>query len=131
MAAMAGTVGVVVNKAFALAGVVGQVTSIQAFCLSAGLLYLGKATSQAVFDELANYGRNFERVEAIVHISLMHDRLRRERGAANAKLAEETSLFLFDVSNDLSQKPIIREAAYMARVASYEPSVLWQEISNG
>lgn len=128
MAAMAGTVGVVVNKAFALAGVVGRISSVQAFCISAGLLYLGKIGSQILFDELANSDRNFERVEAIAHISLMHDRVRRERGAVNNMLTEEASSFLSEASNDGSQKPIVREAAHMAHLTPFEPSELWTQV---
>ncbi len=134
MAAMAGTVGVVVNKAFALVGVAGRVNSVQAFCMSAGLLYLGKVGSQILFDELANSDRNFERVEALAHISLMYDRVRRERGAVNNMLTEEAISFLSEASNDVSQKPIVREAAHMAHMAHLaplEPSELWTQVLEG
>lgn len=63
---------------------------------------------------VANYDRDYERLEAIAYMSTLHESARQSGTSEGIKRAEEIHAFLLEVSNDPSQSPAVRDAAYQA-----------------
>jgi hypothetical protein len=130
-AAFAGAVGVAINKCLALAGVLGRIDSVHAFIVSAATLYAVKAAWRAVLRSETNQGRDYERVEALAHLSIMRGCVRGMTGEEAAQLRDQLEGFLDEVCLSSSQRQRVQDAAYVVRGGVFEPSLLWATVGGG